>query len=238
VCPARIQGDHLASFFDAYLKKRGVRDLFKDSEYFEICGDLSKILGQRTITVLLARMYCNQRIALREQNSKKKGPASLRDIALGYVNELNRNVTTPDKIEDVIVHSVLKTAAWECVKSDLKPKFAQKSTVLAMIKHPAPEDKLRYVEERLGIVESIPPEKKFLQFSLDPLAEYLGAICIVDDWAGDPSKWRSFLKQASSQPKLEEVRGFLQAVVDCSTDTTPKFVTKALRVQLGEVPGD
>jgi len=71
-----------------------------------------------------------------------------------------------------------------------------------------------------------------------PTAEYLGAISIVDDWAGDTSRWRAFLTRASSQPKLEEVRGFLQAVVDCATETTPKFVTKALRAQLGAVPTD
>jgi HEAT repeat protein len=61
--PLRVAGDRLSSFMEAYLTQRGKRNLFDDPEYFDACRRLSLMVGQRNITVLLAKLYAEQMIA-------------------------------------------------------------------------------------------------------------------------------------------------------------------------------
>jgi hypothetical protein len=63
--PLRVEGNRLSEFINAYLPQ-GERHLFEDEDYFEVCRRLSHIVGQRNITVLLARLYVDQTIAEQE----------------------------------------------------------------------------------------------------------------------------------------------------------------------------
>ncbi|WP_068513380.1 hypothetical protein [Leptolyngbya sp. O-77] len=55
--PLRIEGKSLSGFMHDYLKARNKRGLFEDQEYLNGCSRLSQKVGQRNITVLLARLY-------------------------------------------------------------------------------------------------------------------------------------------------------------------------------------
>ena len=50
--PQRVSGNRLSSFMEAYLSRKGVRDQFKDSEYFDACGRISNLVGTRETTGL------------------------------------------------------------------------------------------------------------------------------------------------------------------------------------------
>ncbi len=60
--PQRIEGSRLSRFMDTYLEQQHKRHLFEDEEYFDACRRLSGMVGQRNITVLLARLYADQMI--------------------------------------------------------------------------------------------------------------------------------------------------------------------------------
>ena len=64
--PLRVEGNRLSSFMDAYLTQRGKRELFHDPEYFDACRKLSLMVGERNITVLLAKLYADQLVAAKE----------------------------------------------------------------------------------------------------------------------------------------------------------------------------
>jgi hypothetical protein len=62
--PLRIMGNRLSSFMEVYLAKQGKRDLFSDSEFFDACSHLSRMVGQREVISTLATLLCqanNQR---------------------------------------------------------------------------------------------------------------------------------------------------------------------------------
>src|SRR5207247_367539 len=83
--PLRLKSDRLSTFMDRYLSQRGKRELFEDEEYFEACRRLSQIVGEREITVLIARMYAEQIIAAKEQSTDRDLPRNLPDLMLGSV---------------------------------------------------------------------------------------------------------------------------------------------------------
>jgi hypothetical protein len=51
---------------EAYLTQRGKRDRFTDTEFFDACSRLSAMVGPRNITVLLAKLYAEQLIAVKD----------------------------------------------------------------------------------------------------------------------------------------------------------------------------
>ena len=95
--PMRIEGSRLSVFIDAYLNQRRKRDVFDDEEYFETCKQLSRMVGGREITLLLAKLYADQMVTAKESKADQELPKTIPDLMLCYLNELNRNVGA-DKI--------------------------------------------------------------------------------------------------------------------------------------------
>ncbi|HTL90347.1 MAG TPA: HEAT repeat domain-containing protein, partial [Leptolyngbya sp.] len=124
VKPLRIEGNRLSSFLEAYLNQRSKRELFTDPEYFDACGQLSRMVGQRNITVLLARLYAEQMIAKKE-GSEGILPDNIPDLMLSYLNELNRD-TAEHEPDNLTVHEDAKIIAWECLKHYYRPAPAKR----------------------------------------------------------------------------------------------------------------
>ena len=132
VKPLRIQRDRLGPFMEAYLTQRNARDCFNDVEFFEACVRLSSMVGARDITVLLAKLYVEQMIAVKAGLTGSILPETIPDLMLNYVNEINRGVDPP-KLEDRQVHRVAKVLAWECLKRTYRPTPAPRQAVLAAL---------------------------------------------------------------------------------------------------------
>ncbi|MDX2212225.1 MAG: HEAT repeat domain-containing protein [Oculatellaceae cyanobacterium bins.114] len=222
--PQRVSGKQLSIFMDAYLTQRGKRDLFNDPEYFDVLRRLSQIVtDERDITVLFAKLYADQMIAVAEGLVIEDLPDNIPDLMLSYVNEVNRE--KDNKLDDNIVQRDLKVIAWECLKQTFKPETAEREDVIECLAalegegSPAKESakkRLKYLEDRLALIRTVSPTKIKIRFVLDPLAEYLAGLNLVELYGEDEQAWRSFLKEAKSKPgTLEEIRGFLLATRDC-----------------------
>jgi hypothetical protein len=216
--PMRVQGNRLSTFMDAYLVQRNAKQDFSDEEYFDCLGKLSRIVGDREITVLLAKMYAEQMIAAKEGRVGTRLPENIPDLVLEYLNELNRRVQR-NRLDDRVVHRDAKVIAWECLSQTYRPMTASIEKILQqMDTQPAspPEERLKYLEDRLRLLQTVGAGRDRIRFSLDPLAEYLAGLRCVETFMGDEQSWRRFLADGDLSPGAPAmIRGFLLAVRDC-----------------------
>ena len=234
VRPMRVAGNRLSSFMEAYLLQQGVRDLFEDREFFQACSQLSAMVGDRDITVLLAKLYAEELISQKRRVTVGELPKSVPDLMLGYLNELNRAVKE-DRFDDRMVHRDAKAIAWECMKATFRPGAARHDDALAALGEADGDDHLRYLEERLRLVQHVQPAQEYVRLVLDPLAEYLAGLHLIDHFGADERLWRDLIERAR---RIEGgpivIRGFLLALRDCciangAAARTPPFVEPELR---------
>ena len=237
--PLRILGNRLSSFMDSYLVQRGKRGLFDDPEFFNLCGKLSLMVSDRDTTVLLAKLYAEQSIAAKEGNQEKL-PENIPDLMLEYLNQLNRKET---ELDDRAVHSVAKAIAWECVRQTYRPTPARTDAVLGALGGGSlAEARVRYLEQKLRLIQVLGAGKDKIKFGLDPLSEYLAGLYVLDKYGDREASWREFLARADAMPGAPAAtEGFLLAVRDCCLAkraelNVPTFVPEELarRTRIGK----
>lgn len=220
--PLRIEGDRLSSFMEAYLIQCGKRQLFKDAEFFDACSRLSSIIGHRNLTVLLAKLYADQMIAAKERKVTDGLPQNIPDLMLSYLNYLNRGFDD-GSFTDQDVQRGAKVIAWECLKETYRPIVARLQDVLdALGTNGLDRALIEYLEQQLRLLQKVGPEHDAIQFTLDPLAEYMGALYLMKTYGDDLEKWQAFLLKASQVSEtMEEIKGFLLAIQDCYATKMP-----------------
>jgi hypothetical protein len=230
--PLLVEGNRLSSFMEAYLTQREKRQLFDDVEFFNACGRLSLLVGRGQITTLLAKLYAEQLIDAKEGGGPDL-PDNIPDLMLSYLNELNRGATAADP-DDWAVHRDLKVIAWECLRETGRLMPAARAAVLAAMTGEDAEKRLQYLEDRLRIIKTIGAAKNHIRVVLDPLAEYLAGLYLVEHNRSNEPLWREFLVWADTVPGGgEAIRGLLQALRDCCLAKgreagVPGFVVKEL----------
>jgi hypothetical protein len=198
---------------ESYLQTRGRRGLFDGMEFFRGCERLSAMVAHRDITVLLAKLYAEQMIS-----SKERGQPmlldSIPDLMLEYLNELNRKQSQRN---DRAVHSDAKIVAWECLRQTLRPAAADIDSVLTALGGNADaEERFQYLEQKLRLVQTEGAGRDRVKFALDPLAEYLAGLYLVEHNRSDDQLWRALLARArDAQGAPDSIRGFLLALRDC-----------------------
>jgi HEAT repeat protein len=240
--PLRIQGDKLSSFMEAYLTQRGKRDLFNDPEYFDACRRLSLIVGDRNITVLLAKLYAEQMIANKEGTIEDGLPENIPDLILYYLNELNRQ-SGHSGLDNRTVHYVAKSIAWECIKQNYRPAPARREEILfALAGEDNIERLLSYLEEHLRIIQTVGPSQDRIRFAIDPIAEYLAGLWLLEKYREHEEPWQRLLTQLDQLPDgLEAIKGFLLALRDCclakgNEFNLPSFLADELAKRAGLDP--
>jgi hypothetical protein len=235
--PMRVRRDHLSTFMEAYLVQCGKKKLFSDTEYFDYLSKLSRMAREREITVLLAKLYAEQMIAVKETPFDAKLPDNIPELMLQYLNELNRKVKS-SKVEDRIVHEVAKVIAWECLEQTFRPIPAR--VVRVQDRLGTSRDLIVHLEERLRVVQIVGAGRDRIRFTLDPLAEYLAALHEMEQLARDEDAWRGLIARTDGAPgESEAIRGFLLALHDCCATLgadvgVPRFVVMELANRVAE----
>jgi Predicted NTPase (NACHT family) len=214
--PMRVERDRLLYFIQAYITQRGKQDIFKDQELVDVRDRLLMIAGKRDVTVLLAKLFIEQIIAVKTGGNIDKFPKNIPDLILEYLNRINGNISG-DHPENSKIHQDVKIIAWECLKQTYRPTTALKEAVVKALGGDDAEARLKYLENRLCIIQTIPPSYTEIRFVLDPLAEYLAAMSVVEHCGNnDEQLWHEFFAQADIQQGTPEmIKGFLLAVLDC-----------------------
>ncbi|MHC5746725.1 MAG: NACHT domain-containing protein [Nostoc sp.] len=58
--PMRVEGKRISEFLGEYLKLRDFRNKFDDEEFYNACSRLNRMVGQREITIMLAKLYATR----------------------------------------------------------------------------------------------------------------------------------------------------------------------------------
>ncbi|HEY9807973.1 MAG TPA: HEAT repeat domain-containing protein [Halomicronema sp.] len=220
--PLRIKDSELATFVEKYLEKLGKpEDLLTGPKFHTHCADLAKLLEVieaqgRSTTVLFAKLYTDLLIAKQEGNKEGKLPENIPDLMLSYIDELNWAIAE-NPLDITTVQRDAKALACECLKSTYKPASIKRQdalNVLSKLNSQDAELRLKYLEEKLHLIQTIRPAKENIRFSLDPVAEYLAGLYLVKENGKNKKKWEAFLRKADFQPSPEEIKGFLLAVRD------------------------
>lgn len=238
--PLRIEGNRLSSFMEAYLTQQGKRDLFTDPEFFDACSRLSLMVKQRNITVMLAKLYAEQLIAAKKealQDVALQMPDNVPDLMLSYLNELNR-AEREDRLENRTVHHDAKLIGWEYLQSTYSPTSITREDAITIL---GDDKRLTYLEQNLRLIQTKGPAQDRICFALDPLAEYLAGLHIVEHYGQDETAWQHFLEQVDERLDASNtISGFLLAVRDCCLAKeqdirVPDFVISKLNSILDQV---
>ncbi|NEN88537.1 MAG: NACHT domain-containing protein [Okeania sp. SIO3H1] len=244
----RFDGGKLAYFIEQYLKECGKWHLFEadQEEFLQGCAQLARIVGeQKTITVLLAKLYAEKMINSKENNFTSEGSLdNIPDLILNHLEKLNRQGERETKSEYPTIKQDAQLIAWKCLEQNYRPSYAEREAVVKVFEQLGRNDAilcLEYFENKLRLLKSIGygerKDRNKIRFALDPFAEYLAALYLVQENKDDEEKWREFLATAKEKGK-EEIKGFLLAVRDCclakgSEVRVPNFVAD----EIGKLAG-
>jgi formylglycine-generating enzyme required for sulfatase activity len=206
-----------------------------------------RMAGERSITVLLARLYIDHLIQERE-GAGGILPDSVPKLMLSYLNRLNQNIDATKKQKDLTVQRDAQIVAWECLKQTYRPRLVKKAEAIAALEKAVKEDapaRLEYLEHRLQVLQSPDPGDS-VRIILDPLAEYLAATYCVENHCrqkNPDAAWRTFFQEIDrkldqANETSEVIRGFLLALWDCCEDKAkeeriPDFVATELDAKAG-----
>ncbi len=229
ISPRRISDFRwLFIFIDTYLEQAGGQSLQSDETLNDDFEQLFRIVTSESggITFLFAKLYLELMIARATNQSFEDLPENVPDLMLSYLNRLNANVHGSDKIEDRIIQQDAKTMAWLCLEQTFRPQAVTRKGILnalaqlhdgdQAIKETA-EKRLEYFEDKLSLIKTPEVAKNKVRFLLDPLAEYLAGLHLVELYGKDELLWRNEIlnKSVTKTENLEGIKGFLLAVRDC-----------------------
>jgi GTPase SAR1 family protein len=238
----RFDGEELVSFIKNYLKQLEKWHLFENEdepgELLQECAKLQRIVGdKKTITVLLAKLYAERMINAKENiSASARSLDNIPDLMLDHLEKLNRQAERVIGQEYPTLKDDAKVIAWKCLEREYKPSYVEREAVVKALGEIKADVCLQYFEGKLHLIKS-GYNKDTISFALDPLAEYLAGLYLVDSYGENETSWREFLAQAESKPQ-EEIKGFLLAVRDCclakgSQAKVPGFVAE----ELGKLAG-
>lgn len=224
IMPLGIVRDRLSDFVSLYLLQQGKSYLFNDGDRHEACVRLSQMVGQRSLTVLLAKLYLDQLIAFKSialdsvaaQLSAQlfeASPNNIPDLILYYLNRLNQSVTE-NRLENELVQQDAKLIAWECLQRTYRPDWIKRQTALTTLGGDNAAARLNYLQDRLNIVKASASGDR-VRISLDPVAEYLAAMRVIELYGVDENAWRGFFDQVDARlGAAVAIQGFLSALED------------------------
>lgn len=207
----------LTTFLESYLNSRNKALLFKSHsaqiEFNTYCNQLIRIAGSRGITVLLAKLYAELMISQKEGTSIEALPTSVPDVMLSYINELNAEYRI-DSFDNYVIQKDAAAIAWACVKSTYYPTFIKREVVSNVLSGENADERISHLETRLQLIQTTGLDQGYVRFVLDPLAEYLAALHMIELNRDSLQAWQAFFEKAKKF-EIDEITGFLCAVSDC-----------------------
>ena len=239
----RFDGEELVSFIKNYLEKLDKWMLFEDDqeEFLQECSQLVRIVGdKKTITVLLAKLYAERMINAKESSSvSDRSLDNIPDLILDHLAKLHRQAITDTPILYATIQEDAKFIAWKCLEQDFKPSHVERAAIFKEERKDA-EACLEYFEKHLHLLQRVGYDKNQIRFALDPLAEYLAGLYLVEnDCKDNEESWRKFLGEVENKPGArEDIKGFLLAVRDCClAKGTAVKVPGCVAQELGKLAG-
>ena len=239
--PLQIATDRLQSFFIEYLRRKGREDVLNDEDLIPAQNQLRLIVGDKPITALLAQMFIDDVVAKKQQGVLA---GSVPDLMLSYIKRMD---TPSDEgmrtregltIDTELVQRTLKVLALASHSQGPsgKPRYQPlvfpvwlANRVLASqegmgLKNAKQTQALLNYCLELHLLNHPGMDTAEFCFSLDPLADYLAALCQLENLESqsevNANAWQDFLLHLEhrSEDERQLMRGFLLALRDCCQD--------------------
>jgi HEAT repeat protein/DNA replication protein DnaC len=227
----------ISTYIEKFIENLAEKPQFQNNEIHEYCANLSKLVGEKGISVLLAKLYAEQLVAKKEGAIGEALPKNIPELMLKSINVLHKK-TPSDNIEFSDVIKASEIIANECLKKDYRPLHADKVKVKeALASAKISETILKYLCDRLKIIEEKGEKESELAFKIDPLAEYLAADYLVEKNGYSEDKWQKcfediekIINKNTKTGNKNSIKGFLVAVKDCCeiNKDIPPFVVEEL----------
>jgi hypothetical protein len=104
------------------------------------------------------------------------------------------------------------------------------------------EARLKYLEQRLYLIQTIGAAQDQIRFALDPLAEYLAALHLIERFSKNERLWQQFREKIIIIPGApDSIKGFLLALRDCFVSerletSLDQFIEEILGKQIDSLP--
>jgi hypothetical protein len=227
--PCLLQKGTLALFLDGYLSEMTTTDYLGNKEFHAACEDLVQIVGDQEVTAFFAKLYADQLIDALTESRRSDVARNIPDLILSHLAETNRKVTEVDREDDANVIAAAKIMAWECVGQRLTPGSGSVESALVALEgnlrigREGAIQIFRYCEKRLKLVHNTStgstsgrfPTRERYRFSLDPIAEYLAALYVLENCRDKPDEWRKWLQPAIGAGKESRIENFVVALQEC-----------------------
>ena len=234
--PLSLQPSDLKEFLKSYITKqnylRSEQQNFSEQSFEEASTQLVKIVKHQGITVLFVKLYAEYMLS-REINTQS--PKDISELVLTYLNQLN---TRTSRFDFITVQQAAKKIAWLCLKEGFRPLPIEKTMAAGIIgDNKRAREILEHLEE-LQLIQTVGTACKEISFLLDPLAEYLAAMYIIENFGDDQTRWRKEVIDKVILMGTSTIQGFLQSLYDCcladKNNSIPQFVVSRLSDMLIE----
>jgi HEAT repeat protein len=240
--PQSLGGGVLVEFVKQYLHKRERAGHFTEPQLFDACLRLTRLTEGRSVTPLLAKMYTERLIAAAEAPGDGAPPDSIPELMLGHLRALDHQARAAEAAggatppSSATMERDAKVVAWECLRQCYRPSTVSQEVVLDALRSSGEVDasaRLAYLTGPLGLFRLCASEAS-VRFALDPLAEYLAGLYLVEHHGTNQAAWDEFFHRQTLEERPKDSRSFLLAVRDCclagpSTNQVPGSVLHRLR---------
>ena len=211
------------------------RSIFDDAEFFDVCRRLSELVSQHNLTVLLARMFADLVVAVKEGGLASEDlPINIPEIMLAYLNYLNRSAE-PIHFSDRIIQAGAKITSWTCLQRGLQPATVRREDLLKALAHiNEGEVLLDYLESGLKLFRTVGVRQDHMISTLDPLTEYLAALYLVERVGMKERAWSDWYEKVPPDAG-KRARGFLLALRECWLVSTGDCVSELAVRQIDDL---
>jgi hypothetical protein len=241
VSPLPIEARGLSSFVDEYLRRRKKRELFDKYAYIAACGRITALSGTSGLTPLLATMYIDELVFISEK-SRNDAPVDVPDLMLRYLDRLNAEAKSPRPPKDV--RRDAKATALACIEGEYRPRSIAVEHALKALSLPGESSnelarqRLDHLARRMRVLR-LDETGARVSFDLDPIAEYLAALALIEQQRDDGLWDRTLAELAARRASPTQIDGFLRALLDrCQHETGNQLedITKQVAEWVGVDP--
>ncbi|HEX8279040.1 MAG TPA: NACHT domain-containing protein [Segetibacter sp.] len=239
VKPMKFAGNNLLDFVSLYfykMKSKTANDGNVEKEDFlDMCRRISLLTSDGNVSALLAKLFVDLKLASGEGNIDDDLPDNLPDLLLYYVNYVNRKYDKGETRNEII-HESLKRIARRCLSSYSPTASSTKSIIDVLGEESKAIHMIDHLEEKLGLVRRFGVSREKLRFVIEPFAEYLAAMAIIEELSYNEQEWRGFINKIKAKNKIE-IKGFLTALYECCATKYNHIIPSFVTTTVGDLAG-
>ena len=219
VLPQKVDIDNVPYFMADYLTSTGRRKLFPGRELNPLADRIMALMetGGRTqaVTPLFLTIFLERACDLREHGIGIEAlPTSVPEMVLDDLRRTNPQ-DGPHRIEDKDLIAAAKILGMVSLGERLVPgDFFENGAQSALAEAGAADGVLDRLEANGVLVRREPGGMRLYRFSLDPIAEYLAALRLLDRLGRDETAWSDWLHRLAMLPERASAQGFVEALTN------------------------